>query len=235
MRASFTTLAPKRSADQARLYVASAAPCPLEVFVARAEARTLLYAAGEVTLHASVDGLQLAAERDGLLAKLGQDEIQRIMAAAFARVRDGETWDLRSATNCGSSFDAESFWDAPSWREAAQQYHANRPSPPDRQTIERARRLLDDNVSLERAWQHEINARSGRAAQSTVDAIMFSLRDGVRALSRPDTLRRLSELDDLQLREVVVRLLQFKTEIAEPWTPEGVGILLAVRRKLHER
>ena len=234
MRARFTTLAPKRSADQARLYVASAAPGPLEVFVARAEARALLYAAGEVTLHEAVDELQLAAERDGLLAKLGQDEIQRIMAAAFARVRDARNVGPPFRDKLRIEFRCRNIWDAPGWREAAPQYRANRPSPPDRQTIERARRLLDDNVSLERAW-HEINARPGRAAQTTVEALMFSLRDGVGALSRPDTLRRLSELDDLQLREVVVRLLQFKTEIAEPWTPEEVEILLAVRRKLHER
>ena len=64
---------------------------------------------------------------------------------------------------------------------------------------------------------------------------MFSLRDGVGALSRPDTLRRLSELDDAQLRAVVIRLQKFKAKIAQPWTPEQVEILLAVRTKLHER
>ena len=73
---------------------ASAAPGSLKVFVGRAEARALLYAVSELTLHEAVDELQLAAERDGLVAKLGQDEIQRIMAAAFAHVRDRETWDL---------------------------------------------------------------------------------------------------------------------------------------------
>jgi hypothetical protein len=53
----------------------SAAPGFLEVFIARAEARALLCAACEVTLHDAVDQLQLAAERDGLLAKVGQDEV----------------------------------------------------------------------------------------------------------------------------------------------------------------
>ena len=43
-------------------------------------------------------------------------------------------------------------------------------------------------------------------------------------------LRRLSELDDAQLRAVVIRLLKFKTKIAQPWTPEQVEILLAARR-----
>ena len=43
---------------------ASAAPGSLEVFVARAEARALLYAVGELTLHEAVDELQPTAERE---------------------------------------------------------------------------------------------------------------------------------------------------------------------------
>ena len=156
------------------------------------------------------------------------------MAAAFADVRDLETWDVRSALNCGRSFDAEAFWDAPGWREPAQQYRANRPSPPDRQAIERARRQLDDNVSLERAW-HKFNARPGRAAEATVEALVLSLRNGIDALSQLDTLRRLSEIDDAQLRAVVIRLQKFKAKIAQPWTPDQVEILLAARKKLHDR
>ena len=65
---------------------ASAAPGSLEVFVARAEARALLHAAGELTLHEAVDELQATAERDGLVAEMGQDEVQQMMAEAFAAV-----------------------------------------------------------------------------------------------------------------------------------------------------
>ncbi len=60
---------------------------PLEVFTARAEARALLWQAGEFDLHEAVDKLQQDAERDGLVAAIGQDEVQRIMADAFAAVR----------------------------------------------------------------------------------------------------------------------------------------------------
>ena len=117
-----------------------------------------------------------------------------------------------------TSFDAETFWDAPDWREAAPQYRANRPSPPDGQAIERARGLLDDNVSLERAW-HEFNARAGRVAEATVEALIFSLRNGIDALSHLDTLRRLCELDDAQLRAVVIRLQRFKARLPSRGRP----------------
>jgi len=56
---------------------------------------------------------------------------------------------------------------------------------------------------------------------------MFSLRAGTAALSRPDVLHRLAEIDDQQLREVMVRL----QKIASAWTSEQVAVLAAVRRK----
>lgn len=60
---------------------------------------------------------------------------------------------------------------------------------------------------------------------------MFSLRAGTAALSRPDVLRRLGEVDDQQLRDVMVRL----QKIAPAWTPEQVAVLAAVRRKSRDR
>jgi hypothetical protein len=63
-------------------------PSALEVFTARAEARALLWQAGEFDLHQAVDELQAAAERDGLVAQLGQDAVQKIVADAFGKMRD---------------------------------------------------------------------------------------------------------------------------------------------------
>jgi hypothetical protein len=60
---------------------------PLKVFVARAEARALLWQAGEFSLHEAIDKLQVAAERDGLVEAIGQDAVQAIMRDAFHRVR----------------------------------------------------------------------------------------------------------------------------------------------------
>jgi hypothetical protein len=63
-------------------------PSAVEVFVARAEARALLWQAGEFDLHEAVDKLQADAERDGLVAAIGQDEVQRLMAEAFEAVSE---------------------------------------------------------------------------------------------------------------------------------------------------
>ena len=60
---------------------------PVKVLIARAEARALLWAAGEFDLHEAVDKLQADAERDGLVAAVGQDGLQRIIAEAFALAR----------------------------------------------------------------------------------------------------------------------------------------------------
>jgi hypothetical protein len=57
------------------------------IFRARCEARALLFAAGEISLHDAVDGLQYDAEATGLVDELGRDEVQRIMGGAFAAVR----------------------------------------------------------------------------------------------------------------------------------------------------
>src|SRR5262249_23041852 len=61
----------------------AAPPSALEIFVARCWARAILYAAGELDLHDAVDVLQEAAARTGLLAMIGQDAVQEILAAAF--------------------------------------------------------------------------------------------------------------------------------------------------------
>jgi hypothetical protein len=102
--------------------------------------------------------------------------------------------------------------------------------------LQRLQRLLDPGVSLERAYT-EIHAAwfNGRAAASTVEALVISLRAGVSALSQSGTLRRLAELSDAQLREVAVRLQKLNPEIAPPWTTEDVEVLIAVRSGVHGR
>ena len=59
---------------------------PVLAFTARAEARALLVASGELDLHEAVDGLQAAAVASGLVHEIGQDAVQAIMAAAFEPV-----------------------------------------------------------------------------------------------------------------------------------------------------
>jgi hypothetical protein len=67
--------------------VAAARVDLLRAFEAR-EARALLWKVGEFDLSEAVDKLQADAERDGLVDAVGQDEVQRIMAVAFHRVRE---------------------------------------------------------------------------------------------------------------------------------------------------
>jgi hypothetical protein len=59
---------------------------PVVVFVARCEARAMLYAAGEYTLHEAVDVLQTDAESSGLVELIGIDEVQRHLSRAFEAV-----------------------------------------------------------------------------------------------------------------------------------------------------
>jgi len=63
----------------------NAKPTALDIFWARCHARAHLYSVGYIDLHDAVDVLQEHAERHGLIAKIGQDAVQAIMAAAFRR------------------------------------------------------------------------------------------------------------------------------------------------------
>lgn len=59
----------------------------MDVFAARCDARAHLWAAWQLDLHSAVDVLQEAAEQRGLVARLGQDCIQRVMSDAFSKWR----------------------------------------------------------------------------------------------------------------------------------------------------
>jgi hypothetical protein len=127
---------------------------------------------------------------------------------------------------------ADDAWDAPVWREAALEYHearGNRVSiaPYTPEAIARLRRLMDDGVSLDRAW-HELNSvRNRPAASATLEALVFSLRRGAQELLQPDTRRRLSELAEGQLEAVCHRVQNFKPAIAQAWPPDDVGLLIS--------
>jgi hypothetical protein len=105
---------------------------------------------------------------------------------------------------------------------------ASRPEDP---RILRARRLLADDVSYERAYAEFMRERP--TPEATVDALVYSLRRGIAELTKPDILRRLSELDKGQLKAICRRLQNFKPEIAPPWSPEDVAALIAKWRELH--
>jgi len=95
-------------------------------------------------------------------------------------------------------------------------YHAHG----DRDKLVWPRELLDDSVSLAAAYyrihQHHF---AGRAAASTIEALMLGLRErGTAALKEPPVQRRLDALSEAQLHEVCDRLQKLKPEIARAWT-----------------
>jgi hypothetical protein len=127
---------------------------------------------------------------------------------------------------------AADAWKAPGWREAAVDYHKSSggkpPEPPDPQLLA----LLDPAISLEQAQRKLLEHRRDGAASSTVEALMFGLRDCIDALpTKPERLRRLSELSETQLHEVCARLQNFKPAIARPWTADEVAALVAIWAK----
>jgi hypothetical protein len=86
----------------------------------------------------------------------------------------------------------------------------------------RLRALLDDSVSLERAYA-ELNRRD-HAAASMVEALMYSLRErGPGALQEPATLQRLHACSTAQLHEVAERV----QNLARAWMPNDVVALIA--------
>jgi hypothetical protein len=65
-----------------------------------------------------LNDLQEDAEDSGLVAGLGQDAVQRILADAFHGVRsaDAPSWKAVAAM----------AWNAPGWQASAREYHDNR-------------------------------------------------------------------------------------------------------------
>jgi hypothetical protein len=100
--------------------------------------------------------------------------------------------------------------------------------------IERLRQLLADDVSLARAWNevgHPWRAE-GRAAGSTVEALVFGLRDGIDALKDRSNQRRLGELSDKQMQEVAACVQKFLRHIAPAWKPADVEALISLWSRL---
>ena len=99
--------------------------------------------------------------------------------------------------------------------------------------LARLRRLMADDISIDRAW-HELET-DRPATKATVDALMFSLRRGANELTRPDTQRRLSALDADQLEDICLRVQTFQPKIAEPWSADDVDLLISAWRKFREQ
>jgi hypothetical protein len=116
---------------------------------------------------------------------------------------------------------AQDAWDSPSWREGAAEYRHRRGNnvliveiEPER--LKQLRRLMSDNVSLERAW-HEINRsareRYNEAPEATYHAVVYELRThGLAQLKQANCQRRLCDLSAAQIKTVIASLQQRRSQ-----------------------
>lgn len=103
-------------------------------------------------------------------------------------------------------------WNDENWREAARKYHAARGDRPtlvetgaDRLAL--LRRLLDNNVSIERAWSKLNDPRDRPTPETTIKAILYCVRErGLAALKEPANIERLSRCDAAAREEINRRL-----------------------------
>ena len=134
---------------------------------------------------------------------------------------------------------AQEAWNAPSWKTAAAEYRLDRAGRPLIVEIEphrlmRLRRLLDDDVSLQRAWDELNDPRNRPTPDIVVEALMLGLRErGTKALTERKVLQRLSDLSEQQVHDVCERLQRLKPEIARAWTTEQITALLGAWNICH--
>jgi hypothetical protein len=75
---------------------------PVEIFIARAKAKALLWTNGELSLHDAVDELWAAAVNAALVDEFGADQVQELLAQIFAPYREELERELLSATDAAA-------------------------------------------------------------------------------------------------------------------------------------
>jgi hypothetical protein len=136
---------------------------------------------------------------------LQRADVVHAWAAAFPR-HDLVTMRLRRPYNT-----AELYRECESWKRAARVYHQGReaqaPKNIEHPQYLRLRPLLEDDVSLDRAW-NELNASRARPTpQTTVEAIMLCVCEcGIAALKEPANIERLSRCDKAAREQIDKRI-----------------------------
>ena len=75
------------------------------------------------------------------------------------------------------------------------------------------RRLMADDVSLERAWAELNDPRNRPTPKATVDAIVFAVRGrGLAALKEPATAKRLEHCDEAAKSEIERRIANLRKD-----------------------
>jgi hypothetical protein len=79
--------------------------------------------------------------------------------------------------------------------------------------LARLRRLISDDVSLERAWSELNDACNHPTPKATIDAIMFAVRErGLAALKEPATAQRLEHCDEAAKAEIERRIANLRKD-----------------------
>jgi len=95
--------------------------------------------------------------------------------------------------------------------------------------------LLAEDVSFECAVgiiaDRQLCSRAA-AANSTVDALMYGLRAGVKALERGDVQRRITALDEPRMHDCAKALQQRR---AKPWSKDEIRMFVAMWVECHDR
>jgi hypothetical protein len=141
------------------------------------------------------------------------------------RIRHSTTWsppaeleDEPPAEKAALSGDwAQGAWNASSWSKAARQYRRARAghvliAETNSEDLNRLRRLMSNEVSLDRAWfeiDRAVRERYNQAPEATFNACVYELRTyGLPQLSKPNCQRRLCDLSTAQLKNLIVGLQQ---------------------------
>jgi hypothetical protein len=72
------------------------------------------------------------------------------------------------------------------------------------------------------------------APQSTVDAVMYSLRSGTKMLAHAGTRERLNRISEQQLREMCKLLKNRNPSVAKSWTDDEVEKLIMTWAACHD-
>jgi hypothetical protein len=138
----------------------------------------------------------------------------------FPRIESAAYYGLLGVVSTNAPDSEADGWSDPGWGDAARQYHVARAgrllvTEIEPQRLARLRKLLANDISLDRAWR-ELNERDDQPApQVTLDALIYELRlDGLAALEKPNCRRRLADLSDGQLRELIAALIRARTRCA---------------------
>jgi hypothetical protein len=108
-----------------------------------------------------------------------------------------------------------------SWREAAQQYHRDRAgrvlsvvTEPER--LAQLRKLMGDNISLDRAW-HELNdIRNWPTPAATLNALWWAICErGMNALAEPPISDRIASFDEAARFELDRRIATMEVGVGK--------------------